>query len=168
MGLKYDNLDKIKRIFYEYPEKQFTVRELAKKTRIPKSTVHKYLSGLKNSRRVTKENKSANTALFKTEKTFFYIRELFESDFIEYLTENLRPACIILFGSFRKGESAKESDIDLFVETLKKPNLNLAKFEKILGHKIQLFIEEDINNLPDNLFNNVVNGIKLKGFFKIR
>lgn len=168
MGLKYNNLDKIKRIFYEYPEKRFTVRELAKKTRIPKSTVHKYLKELKKNRRVTEENKAINTSLFKTEKTFFYIRDLFESGLIEYLTENLRPACIILFGSFRKGESAKESDIDLFVETLKKSDLNLAKFEKILGHKIQIFTEQDINNLPDNLFNNVVNGIKIKGVFKIK
>jgi len=168
MGLKYNNLDKILSIFYEYPEKRFTVRELAKKTRIPKSTVHKYLRELKKSRRVTKENKAANTALFKTEKTFFYIKELFESGLIAYLAEQLRPACIILFGSFRKGESAKESDIDLFVEALKKQDLDLAQFEKILGHKIQLFAERDINDLPDNLFNNVVNGIKIEGFFKIR
>lgn len=168
MGLKYNNLDKILRIFYEYPEKQFTVRELAKKTRIPKSTAHKYLRELKKSRRVTKENKAVNTALFKTEKTFFYIKELFESGLIEYLTEKLRPSCMILFGSFRKGESAKESDIDLFVEALKKQDLDLAKFEKILGHRIQLFTEQDINDLPDNLFNNVVNGIKIAGVFKIR
>jgi len=168
MGLKYNNLDKILRIFYEYPEKQFTVRELAKKTRIPKSTVHKYLRELKKSRRVNKENEAASTALFKTEKTFFYIKELFESGLIEYLTEKLRPSCIILFGSFRKGESAKESDVDLFVEALKKQDLDLAKFEKILGHKIQLFTEQSINNLPDNLFNNVVNGIRITGFFKIR
>ena len=33
---------------------------------------------------------------------------------------------------------------------------------------IQLFREKNINDLPDRLFNNIVNGIKLSGFFKIR
>ena len=49
-----------------------------------------------------------------------------------------------------------------------KKNVNLKKFEKKLGHKIQLFVESDINKLHSNLFNNVVNGIKLFGSFKIK
>ena len=54
------------------------------------------------------------------------------------------------------------------METIKKTMPPLNVFEKKLGHKIQLFTEADINNLPDRLFNNVINGIKLEGFFKIR
>ncbi len=78
------------------------------------------------------------------------------------------PSCIILFGSFRKGESVKGSDIDLFIESSKKIELNLNKFEKKLSHDLQLFIEEDIKKLQPRLLNNVVNGIKLYGSFKIK
>jgi predicted nucleotidyltransferase len=82
--------------------------------------------------------------------------------------KTLNPSCIILFGSIRKGESDKTSDIDIFVESSVKKSLDLSKFEKKIGHKIDLFIESDLKNLNSNLFNNVINGIKLYGSFKIK
>ena len=75
---------------------------------------------------------------------------------------------IILFGGIRKGEYDNESDIDLFVESTKKIKIDLSKFENMLKHDVQLFVEKDIKNLPDRLFNNIVNGIKLKGYLKIK
>lgn len=161
-------MDKILQLFYEYPEKEFTVREIAKKTKIPKSTAHKYLAELKKEGTITKASKASNSDIFKTEKAFFYIKRLFRTGLISFLEETLNPSCIILFGSFRKGESEKGSDIDLFIESTKKQDINLSEFEKKLGHRIQLFIEPDINKLPERLLNNVVNGIKLKGVFKIK
>jgi len=168
MGQSSKNMDRILQLFYEYPEKEFTVREIAKKTKVPKSTVHKYLAELKKKDLVTKANKASSTDLFKINKTFFYIKKLFQTGLIEFLEKAMSPSCMILFGSFSKGESEKDSDIDLFIESTKKQDINLSEFEKKLGHKIQLFIEPDINKLPERLFNNVVNGIKLKGFFKIK
>ena len=78
------------------------------------------------------------------------------------------PSCIVLFGSFRKGDSVNESDIDIFIETARNLKPDLSEFEEKLKHKIQIFKETDINKLPPRLFNNVINGIKLEGFFKIR
>jgi predicted nucleotidyltransferase len=92
---------------------------------------------------------------------------LYEIGLIDYLEKKLVPETIILFGSIRKGEYDNESDIDIFVASTKKAKLDLKKFEKILGHEIQIFIEKDINDLQVHLKNNVVNGIKLSGYFKI-
>ncbi len=168
MGQKSTDMDKIMEIFYEYPNKRYTIRDLAVKTKMPKSTVHKYLAELKKQLIITNENQPSDSDLFKTNKTFFYLQKMLKTGLIDYLDRELTPSCIILFGSFRKGESVKESDIDIFVETIKKTKPSLGDFEKKLGHKIQVFTETDINNLPDRLFNNVVNGIKLKGFFKVK
>ena len=44
----------------------------------------------------------------------------------------------------------------------------MKKFEAKIGHKIDLFVKPSINKLHDNLFNNVINGIKLFGSLKIR
>ena len=93
---------------------------------------------------------------------------MFNSGLIDYLEEKLAPSSIIVFGSARKGEYVKNSDIDLFVESTKRIDLNVSLFEKRLKHKIQLFIEQDINKLPDELFNNIINGIKLSGYVKIK
>jgi len=167
MGQESIKLDKIIEIFYENPSKRFTAREISAKTKIPKSTAHKYMTQLKKEKLITEENQASDSILFKTKKTFHYIQEMIKSGLIDHITKELNPSCIILFGSVRKGESDKDSDIDLFIESTKK-SINLENFEKKLGHKIQAFIEDDIKKLPDRLLNNVSNGIKITGYFKIK
>lgn len=168
MGQMTTISDKILELFYEFPGRKFTIREIAKKTSIPKSTVQKYLIELKNKRLLTKENKASDSKLFKIKKIEFYIEKLFQTGLIDYLQKKLIPSCIIFYGSFRKGESTKGSDIDIFVETTKKVELDLLKFEKKLKHRIHIIAEPDIKKLPPRLFNNVVNGIKLIGYFKLK
>ena len=168
MGLKTKKQDKILELFYEYPVKSFTVREIANKTKIPKSTVQNHLKELKKLGLVTRDNKASNNELFRIKKVNHYIEKLYKSGLITRLKNVFKPSCITLFGSFRKGDSVDSSDIDLFIETTRKEIPNLIEFERRLGHKIQLFIKADINKLPKRLLNNVVNGIKLEGYFKVK
>lgn len=161
-------MDKILEIFFEFPNQKFTIRSIAKITKIPKSTVQNYLSKLKSAGFVTKDNQASNTRLFKIKKINYFIEKIYSSGLIEHLTKVFAPSCIILFGSFRKGDSVSESDIDIFVETTRKIEPELSSFEEKLKHKIQIFKETDVNKLPTRLFNNVINGIKLEGFFKVR
>lgn len=155
-------------LFYRYPNKRFTIREISKKTKIPKTSVQRYVIELKKSKFLTKDNMLDITPHIKFKKTQFIIDNMFETGLIDYLEEKLIPSCIILFGGVRKGEYDHESDIDLFIETTKKTKIDLSKYEKKLGHKIHLFIKKEINDLPKRLLNNVVNGIKIRGYFKIR
>lgn len=159
---------KIMELFYESPQRTFTVRDISKKTRIPKSTVQKYLTILKKENLVSKENKASDSLLFRTKKINFYLEEIAQSGLLEELISQLNPSCIILFGGLRKGDSVKESDLDLFIEAPLQKELNLQRYEKKLGHKFQLFIETSLNNLQPPLFNNVVNGIKLYGTFTLK
>jgi len=160
--------DKILKVFYEFPSKAFTIREISNLTKIPRATAHKHLLSLKKQKLITKDNRAGENLLFKNKKTNFFIEKIISSGLLGFLVIELNPSCIILFGSIRKGESVDESDIDLFVESPVKKNLNLNLFEKRIGHKIQLFIEPKIDKLQDNLFNNILNGIKLYGSFKIK
>lgn len=156
------NKEKILRVYFENPGEDFSVRRICSLTGIPRSTVHKKVTEIKS------ENYFKDDLFFKTIKIHYYIKELFFSGLIHFLIETLNPSLIILFGSFRKGESDSESDIDLFVESPIKKELNLKKFEKKIGHSIDLFVEKNLEKLNANLFNNVVNGIKLYGSFKIK
>jgi len=167
-GLKSNKLDKVKELFYEHPLENFTIREIAEKTKIPKSTIKNYLDQLKSEKLVNKDNQSTYSNYFKIKKTHYYIEKMFEAGLIDYLVKELTPETIILFGSFRKGESVKESDLDLFVVSHSKKKLDLGGFERKLKHNIELHLKTSINKLHDNLFNNVVNGIKLSGSFKVR
>lgn len=163
-----NNTNKILGLFYEYPNRKFTVREISRLARIPRATTHKILLGLKKQKLVTKDNIAQNSLFFKNKKINFFIEKIIESGLIDEIINRINPSCIILFGSIRKGESVKESDIDIFVESHVKKELNLKKFEKKIGHKIQLFAEPSINKMQKNLFNNIINGIKLYGAFSIK
>ncbi len=160
--------DKILEAYYKYPNKSFTIRELAKLTKIPKSTVQKHLSELKKQKLISQDNGAGDSPLFKFKKIHFYVEKIVKSGLIDFLEKELQTEAIILFGSFRKGESEKESDIDLYVESLVKKKINLTSFEKKIGHSIDLFSEKDINDLPDNLTINIINGIKLQGFLRLK
>ena len=166
--MRQNNKDKVLEVFYEHPNRSFTVRELAKLALVPRATAHKELANLKKEGLITKENKAESSLVFKTKKINYFIERIVNSGLIKEIADRLNPSCVILFGSIRKGDSVKESDIDLFIESPVKKHISLVKFEKKLKHKIQLFIEPNINELNDELFNNVVNGIKLFGSFKIR
>ena len=166
--MRQDIEGKILRVFYEIPSRSFTIRDIMKIAKVPRATVHKYLVEFRNKGLVDKNNRAKNNLLFKTKKINYFVEKIIDSGIIEGIIEKLNPSCIILFGSIRKGDSVKESDIDLFVESSIKKELFLEKYEKKLKHKIQLFVKDDIKNLQPNLFNNIINGIVLFGSFKIK
>lgn len=162
-------------LFFEEPSRNFQIRAISRLAKIAVTSVKNYLKELQEEGLVKKDKNTlypsyiANqqNRLFKIYKQQFIIFKLYSSGLIDYLEENLHPKCIILFGSVRKGEYEKKSDIDIFLQ-VKETSSNITKFEKILKHKINLFLEEDINKLSDELFNNIINGIKLSGYLKLR
>lgn len=168
MGQEIQKMDKILEVLFENSEKSLKVREVSRYTKIPKSTIQRYLDYLRKSKIIDKENKLIVNSYTKFLKSQQIIKKIFNSGLVDYIQLKLNPSAIVLFGSARKGEYTKESDIDIFVETTTKINLDLSSFEAKIKHKIHLFREQDINNLPKELFNNVINGIKLVGYIKVK
>ncbi len=162
-GLKSEKQDKIMELIYENPNKEFTLRQIEKLTKLPKTTISEYLGKMKKIKLLDN-----NSIFFRIKKANYLIEKMVYSGLIDFLIKELNPSCIIVFGSVRKGEYNKESDIDLFIETSEKKEVKLGRYEKILKHKIQLFTETNINKINSNLFNNIINGIKLYGGFKVK
>ncbi len=169
MGQDNQKIERTIELISENQNKVMKIRDMSKLLNMPRSTLQRYLINLKKSKIINKNNQIIINNYTKFLKSSIIIKKLFTSGLVDYLEEKLIPSVIVLFGSIRKGEYTKESDIDLFIETTKiASDIGLNKYERILKHKIQLFIEKDINNLPNELFNNVVNGIKLIGYIRIR
>ena len=154
--------------FYENPLSKFTVRELAARSGLSRSTVQYQLKQLKEEGIVSKDNQWIDNWYNRYRKTSYFVEKMYCCGLIDYLEKELASSAIVLFGSFRKGESVSESDVDIFIECAKERDLNLRKFEKKLGHRIELFTKPKITLLPKRLLNNVVNGIKLKGYFTVK
>lgn len=171
-----DKLLDILELFFENPTKKFHIREIAKLLNIPKTTVNYHVNKLLSKKIIIKIKQKPFSAFRADEASDiyrFYKRQEFlkkiilKTRLVDKLYKELNPKCIILFGSFAKADYDKTSDIDIFIQA-KEAKINLEKFEKKINHKINLYFKEDINKLSNELFNNIINGIKLKGFIKLR
>lgn len=164
-------------VFFRSPHKEHYLMEISRKIHIAHTSVKKNLQGLANAgivqeliekrgrRRFPIYKANTENKNFKRFKFAYNISSLLESNLIDFIAENLMPKSIVLFGSYRRGEDAEESDIDLFVECGKE-EIDLKAFEKKLGRKIELHFNENFNSYPAELKNNIINGIVLSGFLE--
>ena len=100
---------------------------------------------------------------FRQQKMLYNLSAIIDSGLVKRLEDALSPKSIVLFGSFRRGEDTEESDIDIFVEC-RKEGIDLRSFERKLGRKIELHFNENFRKIPEELRNNIINGIVLSGF----
>jgi len=174
-------MDKLLEYFIKKPQKEFHVRELAGLIKKSPTTVSKQLKRLEKEN-ILSSNKKLNhlffradleSQSFKDRKFFYNISRIRKSKLIDYLVEEFNnPEAIILFGSYAKAEDIEISDIDIMIITPVKKEINLAKYEDFLEHKIHIFLNsnKEIDELKiknKELLNSFVNGIVINGFWEI-
>ncbi len=186
--------DKILEELFKHPDIEYSLTDLAKEARVPKSYIGKILQefyefGIIKIIKLTKIWRiMANTqnSLFVRNKIIFNLNYIYQIGLVEFLNDLYNnPKTIILFGSFRNGEDISESDVDIAIETeeVKNKYQVLLLRELIVGTKEHLEyitnIENNINrkiqihifnrqNIDINVFNNIANGIKLSGFLEVK
>lgn len=168
------NRYKILQVFFNWPRKDFQMREISRLVKISQPSVINHLNFLLKEGFILKEKKgiyptfkaNRDNELFKLYKKLDLLIRLQDTSLINYIYDNCLPSVIILFGSASKGEDTEESDIDLFVNAPQK-KLNLDKYEKLLHRGINVFYEGNVSRLTNEFRNNLVNGIVLKGYLKI-
>ncbi len=166
---------KINCLFLENPEKEFHIREIARMLKIPKSTASFYVGKLCKSKLIVKKTQgifpsftaNSSSEAYKLYKRHAALKQILDSGLLDFMEQELNPKCIALFGSFAKAEYDLKSDIDIFVQANEK-KLDLSRFEKRLKHPINLFFEPDLNKLSPELLNNIINGVKLRGYLKVK
>ncbi len=175
MGQLGQKWDEVTEFFYNFPQKEFHIRELARAAKIPKSTLQREIKNLLSAGLIKKKKRIPYSVYVSDETNFWYkfrkreslIEKIYYSGLIDFLDKLLHPQVIILFGSGAKGEYVHKSDIDLFVLSSEK-QVNLVKYERKLKRKINLLIKDNYNQLSPELFNNIINGYKLKGYIKLK
>ena len=164
--------DKVKELFFENPSKQFYLRQIAKLTKVPKSTVARILNQLLSDSIIVREKSEpfdkyrANTedSLYKFHKKQFMLEKIYQSGLIDYIVEDAHPKTVILFGSCAKGEYDEKSDIDIFIES-SETGMNFDKFK--LKHAINPYFAKNIMEISKELRQNIINGSILHGMLKI-
>ncbi len=174
--------NKIAETFFKYPEKEFSLSDLAKEAGVAKANIGRILEELQNNGSITIEKLSKIWRIKANKTNWFFIRSkiiynlnfVYTSGLVEFLIDYFKnPKAIILFGSFRRGEDESGSDIDIAIETseIKEPQIiglrELSEFERVIGKKIQLHLFNE-KNTDINVFNNIANGIVLWGFLEVK
>ena len=160
--------------FLNNPTKKFHIREISRNINLATTSVKKHVNFLINENLVMEKKDDVfkyYISNFDNDKFRFYKKihtliSIRESGIIDFLESNVSPDTMILFGSAGKGEDTMESDIDIFIQA-KEKKVEIKKYEKKLNKKIQLFWAENISKIPKELRNNIVNGIKLEGYFNL-
>lgn len=170
-----DNIYKILELFIQHPSDEFSIRGIARNLNLNHATVIKYIVFLEASGFIKKRQSTlyptyyadTESKKYLSHKKDWLVSDIMGSGLIETIIKDAMPSSIILFGSCAKATFNENSDIDIFVES-KEVRINLSKYEKRLGHKINLLFEQNINDLSKELRNNIINGIILYGFIKVR
>ncbi len=166
---------KILREFFFYPTRNLQMRQISRNTKISQPSVINHLKALVKLGLVIKEDDKGiypsykanrDSKLFRTYKKVNLLMQLEENMLVDFINDKCLPNCIILFGSSSLGEDIENSDIDLFVQS-KEVKLDLEKFDKLLKRKVNIFFEDKFNRLSEELKNNLINGVKLRGYLKV-
>ena len=174
--------DKIIEVLFRYPEKEFSLSDLAKEAGVAKANISKILEEFQEAELISIEKLSKIWRIKANQTNWLYVRSkivynlsfVYKSGLVEFLVDYFKnPKAIVLFGSFRKGEDLSNSDIDIAIELYDAKEYHimglreLVEFEQIIGRRIQihLFSRE---NIDTGIFNNIANGILLWGFLEVK
>lgn len=170
---------KVAELIFNYPNKTFHIRKLAKETKQSTTAIVSTVRDL-NKFKIIKLDRTNLTTNIKADiesdayifyKKIFNLYRLERYLIIEILKETFQAETIVLFGSFAKGEDIEESDIDILVITNQKKKESiedsLGVFEKALNRKINLHILPSLENSSKEFKNAVANGIVLYGYIKV-
>ena len=83
-----------------------------------------------------------------------------------FLADRFVPDAMVLFGSASRGEDMEESDIDLLVMA-KEKSVDVRKFKNTLKRKIALHLEQKVSDIPQDLLNNIIDGIVVCGYLEV-
>ncbi|MEK6960389.1 MAG: nucleotidyltransferase domain-containing protein [Nanoarchaeota archaeon] len=157
--------------FFYQPMTRFGVRDLGRQSKLDTKTVMKYLDGFRREGLIIRHEPKGSYPYFEAnrlsiryrfEKSHALMRKIVASGLIEHLEKNLGPKAIVLFGSVKKGTYHEKSDIDMFIQA-KQKRMDLSRFESKVGHKINLFFDENPKSLTPGLLQNIYNGEVLSG-----
>lgn len=172
---------KVIQLFYTFPDKEFSLSDIAKEAGVAKANLGVILVSLESAglikieklTKIWRIKANQENWIFKRAKIVYNLNFIYQSGLVEFLNESYHnPKVIILFGSFRKGEDTSTSDIDIAIESdaVKDYKIlglrQLTDFEKIIGRNIQIH-EFNRKSIENGLFNSIANGIVLMGFLEV-
>jgi predicted nucleotidyltransferase len=151
--------------FFEDTHREYSVREYSRISGISPPSASAFLKKIeKQGIAISREQGIYRYYRANRESSFFrdlavtYWRLTLKSAFFKFNHEFLfkKP---VLFGSIAKAENTSDSDMDIFIDIVRK-DFNLKEIEKKLKRKIQIHFKDSLKN--ENLRKNIERGVVLE------
>lgn len=162
--------EKLMKLFFRKPTYEFHLRELSKELKWGPGKVERIIKKIDKSLIV--ETRKKNLRIFKADYNSENFREC-------KLLWNIKTTkgfikkmpyfeCVVIFGSASKGEDIERSDVDLCVIG-KEKHFSVRELEEKTNRKVNILFIDNALKLRKNkeLLNNLINGIIVKGYFKV-
>lgn len=171
-----ENWIKVLKLFFDGPNVTLHIREVARRANLTPRGAKYILDSLKNDGLLNNESGNIVNNFwgnYDSEKFIGLKRSLnLNSLYSSGLTSELEnfynvPKCIVLFGSYVKGEDTSKSDIDIAVVTDMEDIPELSKYEVILNRKININLIKNVKKEDANFINSMANGIVLSGYLEV-
>lgn len=174
--IEKENWIKILKLFFDGPNVSVHIREVARRTDLTPRGAKYILDSLKGEGMLNCESTNIMSSYsgnyqndkFAGLKRSLNLYALYSSGMISILEDYYSPRCIVLFGSYARGEDTDKSDIDVAVVTENEEAPALGKFEKRLNRKINLNLIKDVKKEDDNFINSLASGIVLSGYLEVK
>jgi predicted nucleotidyltransferase len=171
---------KIAELIFNEPHKIFYLRNIARETECSTTAITDAIKLLSRFNiinvkmgAVTKEIRANLDGVeYKNYKLVYNLYKIMRYNFLGNFVDVFRtPECIVVFGSFAKGEDMEGSDIDTLVITNNESDGNINKIiqkvEKEFNRKVNLHTLKSLDRTSDEFKNSVANGIVLYGYLKV-
>ena len=159
--------DKVREVIFDYPDKRFHVRGIARLTGFSAPAVSNALDKLEKrglieiKKGFLHEITATKSEKFAAEKKISNLKKIYDSGLVDYLKEEMPLTTMILFGSYSRGQDSEKSDIDIAILE-KEQKLNTKRYSEKLKREIHLeFV--NMRKISKELKNNILNGIVLSG-----
>ena len=169
--IEKSTIQKVLAVFFENPSREFHLRELSRLLKLSMPTIISTTDKLAKEKLITKEKGRVLTKVIANRDNIYFLRYkrvynlelIYSSGIVDFISQAYnQPKCIILFGSFSRGEDTEKSDIDIAVITKKKLSLDFSQYEKALKKSINLH-EVDLDKISEEFKANLANDIVLEG-----
>ncbi|WP_424359669.1 nucleotidyltransferase domain-containing protein [Methanocella sp. MCL-LM] len=174
--LNSENWIKILKLYFDEPTVKLHISEVARRTGLTPRGAQYILNSLRNDGLLHNESNGIvnnywgnyDNEKFMGLKRSLNLNSLYSSGLISTLESFYNnPRCIVLFGSYARGEDTLNSDIDIAIETFQGDYPDLRQFEEQLKRPISIHLIEDVKKENANFINSLANGIILSGYLNV-
>ncbi len=167
--------------FFTYPTATVSLNDLVFELHISKTSAHAAVSRLVQEKFLCKKvigkswliSCNQHHRYNSTRKVAYFLNQIADSELVRRIGGEYPAAkAIILFGSYRKGDSAEKSDVDIAVELPGERALHIKEFGRLqqLGCRAAVPVNLHLfsrKHITKTLFANIANGIVLDGFLEV-